>query len=158
MDKRSKIIAVLVAAILITTLANPPKLAMAQANSWTPWDCKWAVWHYPVTGGVLDGRACASWWTGATLQWQVWADTFVPYSNTIHTYVQGEDRCTGFGWVLQMWGARYVYYDDYGTSGPGAVGSYQNCTSGHQYRAYYAGSRKQYSWSSWQGTSSYVYW
>ena len=138
------------------SLGGPsPDPAEAHYNSWV---CEWAVKYKPVSGGYLHGRGCARWWNHAYRWWQVWADTYVPYSNTIYTYVAGYDRCGSNSFKLQMSGDKYDYNTTYGTSGGGYGGPYQDCTGGHNYRANTSHWRKRYSGSSWEGQAGVVLW
>ncbi len=123
---------------------------------WGPWSCQWTFSGYPVSGGTLSARGCASWWIGSGFYWEVWSDTYVPTSYAIQTYVEGSDRCGSSSWKVQMTGIRTVYNTNYGTS-PVAVGAYQNCTSGHDYRVYSCNWRKRYSTSYWEGPCGAVY-
>lgn len=155
MDKRLALV------MLATAVLTSPSLLdlsnrEAAASSWGPWVCGWAISGYPVSGGTMSGRGCAQWWTGSEPWWGVWGDTYVPYSHTIRTYVQGDDRCGGGSWAAQMSKTEEVYNTDYGTSGD--TGSYlTTCTTGHYYRTYNSSSRKRYSWSSWESSNGYVY-
>lgn len=156
MGRQAGVAKVVVAALLAAALMAP--VAGVQAATWSDWSCQWAVVDYPVSAGNLDGLACARWWTGTEPWWQVWGETYVPYSTTIFTYVQGEDQCGGGSWTFQMYGSKYVSDASYGNIGIPAQGNYRtDCFSGHYYRAYYAGSRQATSSSPWEGTSSYVY-
>lgn len=158
MHKRVVITVLLAVTVLVAPIMGSSVGVKAASHLWGPWSCAYAVSGYPVTGGSLSGRGCASWWNGAELRWQVWADTYVPYSYAIQTYVSGQDRCSGGSWIFQMSASDTVYYDDYGTSTTAAGAYLSTCTSGHYYRTYYAGSRKATSSTSWQSASSYVYW
>lgn len=150
--------AIIVAAAILVGAVLGVGLPRTTEAAWTSWSCQWAVSGHPVSGGTLSGRGCASWWTGSGLWWQVWADTYVPYSNTIYTYVAGYDRCGSNSFRLQMWGNQTVYNTTYGTSGGGYVGPYQDCTGGHDYRGNTSHWRKRYSGSGWEGKTGVVYW
>lgn len=129
--------------------------------AWTPWNCKWTVVNKPVTGGTLNGRGCASWWDGANLLWKVWGDTYAPQSYVISTLVDGYDTCDGGAhWVKQMSTGYYNSFNTtYGTTGGGAQGPYQDCTSGHTYRADGSHFRKQLNDASpWEGSWGTVFW
>ncbi len=135
-------------------------LVSIAAAAWTPWSCKWTVVSYPVTGGTLSGRGCVQWWDGAELLWKVWGDTYTPQSYVISTRVDGYDTCDGGAhWVYQMSTGYYNNYNTtYGTTGSGKQGAYQNCMSGHIYRADGSHFRKQTSSSGWEGRWGTVYW
>lgn len=155
-----RIIAVVGIAILSATaaLAVPP--TPAAANSWSGWFCQWGFTGHPVTGGTLDGRGCANWWTGSALNWLVWADTYAPQSYSIYTSAQGFDRCGLNSYIEQGSTRNTVYNTNYGTSNTSAVLNYQDCQStGHTYRVRDYSVRQPYSPSDgWEGRDGNVYW
>ncbi len=147
-----RLILLLIAVFVLITL--PVLVPIAEA-AWTPWSCQWAVLNYPVTGGYLNGRGCARWWDGAELQWLIWADTYVPTSATITTYVYGYDSCNGgASWTYRMSTWHIDYNAGYGTSGNPVQGSYANCAPGsnHKYRTDSGHFRQATSGSSSEGT------
>lgn len=132
-----------------------PRPAEAQ---WSGWSCKWTVSNYSVSGGTLNGRGCANWWTGPELRWAVWADTYVPTSYQIYTYAEGADRCGSDPFKIQMREGRTQGTNiTYGTSGDSEVGPYQDCRAGHDYRVCGSHWRKRYSGSSWEGKFACVF-
>ncbi len=148
----------LAAAILLTQLGiNAAHAQPSRPLGWTPWSCYWSVSGYPVTGGTMSGRGCATWRDDNVLQWEVWADTCVPSSYHIQTAVTGEDRCSGGQWVYEMFSVGDVYNTTYGTSNP-AAGSYLDCYGGHSYWNANPHFRQQYSSSNWEGTGANSYW
>jgi hypothetical protein len=124
--------------------------------AWTSWSYQNALTNYPVAGGTMDGQTGASWWDGSELRWKVWAGTWTPYSDTIQTYVLRQDKCSYTPWTFQMDAVGFSYATTAGTSGI-VEGDYLNCSSGHDYRVYYSGWRKQYSGSAWEGANAYTH-
>jgi hypothetical protein len=152
----ASVAAVAVLAGVVFGLGGPrPGPAEAHYGSWF---CQWAVTNYPVSGGYLHGRGCARWWDHAELKWQVWADTYVPQSRYIWTYVAGYDRCGTNPFKLQMQGSTYYFDTTYGTSGPAYTGAYQNCAGGHDYRENTSHWRQRNINYSWEGRDGVVCW
>ncbi len=147
---RKWLLVVLGAAVLFGVVMGIGLPRSASAH-WTPWYCDWTITNHPVSGGSLSARGCANWWTHSELWWEIWSDTYVPYSYKIRTYAEGSDRCGANPFKVQMSSLKDVYGNTYGTSGPAKVGPYQDCTGGHDYKAYTCNWRWRYSTSSAEG-------
>lgn len=143
--------------VVILVVIISARVPAAEAQTWSSWSCKATVSNYPVSGGSISGRGCASLWTGSQLLWQVWADTYTPYSVSIYTYVAGLDQCGMGGWVLQMRKDNYDSNATYGTTGGSVQGSYQNCTNGHTYRVNASHYRQATAGSAWEGSNGDAY-
>lgn len=152
---KSWAIAVIAGSVLIGALLGIG-LPRSSEASWSAWSCQYTISGYPVTGGTLSARGCASWWQGSPLQWAVWSDTYVPYSYSILSYAEGSDRCGASSWTTQMADYGFWFNSTYGNS-PAPVGPFQNCGGSHDYKVYTCNWRKQYSSSPSQGTCGAVY-
>lgn len=151
---RARIFGIVLVISLVTTVAPPAQ--PAEAVIWEPaWHCAWNVQWYPVEGGELHGRGCMI--TAIdVLQWNVWADSYVPESYSLYTYVRGSDTC-GSDFVTRMEAYRIQYGVTYGSSGDfGASGVYRDCHEyelGHKYRVESGHFRQwQSPESGWEGT------
>jgi len=125
---------------------------VAQADGWGPWNCHWTVLNYPVTGGLLSGRTCPSYWQGSGFSWRLWGDTYAPWSDGIDTQGYGYDRCGTNPFTLQIETYNRNYNTTYGTSGSPVSGVYQDCPgTGHDYLIQGAHNR----FNPWEGTWGY---
>lgn len=126
--------------------------------AWTPYSCYGTVQQMPISpNGFMNVSGCMRW--EDDFRFQVFSST----STTVNSYViytrsEGFDRCLATDpWIKKMEAFVYTYNTTYTTS-PAVIGYYQNCSLNHDYLMYAVGSRKRYSFSSWEWGEGYKVW
>jgi hypothetical protein len=140
--------------LMVSPLSALP-VALASIDSW---ECQWTVNSFPVTGGTISGRGCRDVHSYNQF-WDVWADTYAPWSTKIQTHVWGYDKCTGDAdYVLRAYTSNEDLNTTYGTSGS-KDGPFVTCDLGHTYKVtgYHIRWRDTGS-PGWEGTVGNVYW
>lgn len=153
----NKLCSIILFVAFLRVVGGFSEIALASAEAWS---CKATVTNGAITGGVISGRGCYDF--SGCCSWMVWADTTTTApKGYIFTKVIGYDRCKANGiwgaWIQQMTKSKTVSNTRYGTSDT-ALGGFQNCSQGHQYRV--EGWHQRYNTTTkiWEGYSGNVYW